>query len=371
MHTISGLLTDWDTEHRIFVSSISAKSTFEIDTRMPCRPVTTWSLPHYTEGPETRNDTFGPFGCGMLLQKPTMTNEEATNAPQPIFAVNTTPGSFSIHLYQRPENSPLFHCSPIESVYTPTENKLPGLSVATSLSFRLPDVSNNVSTCGLATFRIPTKRLFSSTENDQVEEILDHAPYTVCVVTSTTKGDVYVHPLLESDSYKALAQTSSTGPPGSTSVPIPKENIVLDIKAPFNWLPLNLTNQYPVPSSAIVVPLTTTKPYPTGVGTPAWTPSLQADDDDKAVEIPARRQSRTTLSTNEKESAVHLPQSVLDDQQMTFASTLDCFHPNLTNVQRRQMRQDQSFQRTDLTEQVIKDVESSWNAHDYESDDSF
>ena len=361
VHSLSGLLTDWESEHRLFTTSISARKTYDIDTRMPCRPVTTWSLPHFTEGASMDVNKFGAFGTGMILQTPAKLNQEDSH--QPILAVNTTPGAAVVHLYQHPNRSPRFQCAPTESVYTPGLNSLP-VSVATSLSFPLPDISASVATCGLTSFHIPTKELFSSTVREENEAILQYAPSTLCVVTCTTKGDLYAHPLLVSSSDVAMAKSSDAMPPGCVSVPAPRDYVVLDREAPVNWLPLNLSNEFPVPSSAIVVPL---DPFHESYQeeTLPWIPRVQ-DNGDMVVVTPAESQS-LSLSGDGHDNIVGLEANMLEDQQATFSSTMDCFHRNLVNVQRRQMRQERFSERTDMTEAVIENVEYKWDDSGYGS----
>ena len=166
--------------------------------RMPCRPVSCWSLPHYSEGPGTEPDKFGVFGAGMIFSRPRVHGHG-----MPLFAINKTPGTTGIHLYQSPNRVPSFQCLPAESLFTPAVNSS-SMSVATSMLLPLPDAAGSVFTCGLSSFCVPTRHLLQSAESGEEQTILDYSRTTVCVVSSTNKGDLYLHSLLESKSEASL-----------------------------------------------------------------------------------------------------------------------------------------------------------------------
>eukprot|EP00977_Amphora_coffeiformis_P023235 scaffold12636_cov176-Amphora_coffeaeformis.AAC.3 len=353
-HSVSNILTDWGRDNTLFVSSISSKKTWELDMRMPCRSVTSWSLPHYGEGYGAETNRFGCFGAGMLFERPSSVHGRGLG--DPIFAVNTTPGSAGIHLYQRPSNRPNFQCPPMESIFTQGVNAS-NVCVAASMMFPLPDVAGSVFTCGLSSIRVPTTDLFPSEENLAANRIVDRAPTTICVVSSTNKGDVYVHPLLESASEEALSRGSDSLPLGGSSVFVPHENVVpAQRSALFNSFPLNLTNEYPIPSSAIIAPLKQKRRSEWKVSEP-WEAQFTEQEDSVLVH-PSGTQS-VALSTGAGQS-VHLRASLMETQKKAFYTTLDSFNDDLLRSQRKQIRQNKHIYRTDLTGETIENAELDW-----------
>lgn len=356
IHSISGLLTDWDRESTLFVSSSSAKKTWELDMRMPCRSVASWSLPHLGEGPGASAGLYGTTGAGMILDRPKSPQGQDRKA-EPVFAVNRTPGTTGIHLYQRPNTLPLFRCPPIEALHTAKVNDFSG-SVATSKVFPLPDVGESVFTCGLTTIRIPTRNLFVSRKEPEKEKILNHAPRSLCVVSSTNKGDVYLHPLLESDSMDSLERNFPDTPVGFASVPVPNEHRSLDVHASgLNRLPLNLTNEYPLPSSAIVLPFDSMAGSQKKEGN-HWNPRWE--EQDGSLEVPVGTSQTMTMSVRAGNRVKVLP-SFVDAQREAFAATLDCFDDNLADIQRWQMLRDPNPERTDMSLDELDNAQLEWN----------
>lgn len=363
MHSVSGIVTDWDRDTTLFVSSISARKTWELDTRMPCRAVTSWSLPHSCDGSGATPDAFGAFGAGMLLTtRPS--GSSRTPANDPIVAVNRTPGAFGIHLYQMPNCRPKFQCQPLESIYTPAINSSPDMSVATSQVFPLPDVSQNVFTCGLSAIRISTKQLVTGAdEGSRGAEILKNGPDSICVITSTNKGDVYVHPLLESTSNQSIASDCDNLPLGSASIALPTKELSTD-KISRCRLPLILTNEYPLPSSTVVPSLASPQEYD-GEAQQQW--PARFPDMKNPIAIEPSKLQPIILSTGGKEE-IKLESKFVEANNEAFASSMDCFAPSFDNVLRQNIRN--SGERTDLTGDTVDLLEHEWKTNAYESDSS-
>ena len=361
-HSVSGLLTDWDQDNTLIVSSITAKKTWEVDMRMPCRPINCWSLPHYSEGPGAGSSNLGIFGAGMILGVPMNASDQ--HSRKPILAVNRSRGSYGFHLYQRPCRRPAFQCPPTESTFIPALRSA-SMSVASSMVFSLPDVLGPVFTCGLASFYLPTRDVFHCMQEEE-EEIIEHAPSSLCVLSSTNKGDVYLHSLLASDSDKVLSKGTGSMPLGSTSVPVPHDHPVLDRGAPFNWLPVNITNEYPLPSRAIVNPLKISDVMAEENGN-KWVPGFEVETNSVHVKPDSTQPFRLNAGTDD---GVDLNISFLESHEEAFAATLECFDKDLPRVQRREMILGRDMERTDLTGDTIENAELDWTRYGYESDQS-
>ena len=356
IHSISSVMTDWDRENAAFLSSISAKQTWELDMRMPCRPVCIWSLPHYGEGTGAEHDEFGVFGAGMIFARPKCSHGRG----YPIFAVNKSRGTTGMHLYQRPNRAPNFQCFPGESGFTPAVSSSP-VSVAAGMLFPLPDAAGSVFTCGLTSFRVLTRELLPSTDSVDEQTILDHAQTTVCVVSSTNKGDVYVQALLESKSEYLLATYCDCAPLRSTRVAATSERSILDREAPHNWLPVTLSNEYPVPSSAIANPLEEQKRTAKKTRIP-WT--AEFEDRDNTVGIQPGGALPMAPSKGAGQS-VKLDSGFVDAR----SRTVNCFNNRLRHAQRWEIGRDKNFERTDLTE-VFEHAELDWGrGYNTESED--
>jgi len=189
---------------------------------------------------------------------------------------------------------------------------------------------------------------------------VDHAPTTICVISSTNKGDVYVHPLLESISEETLSKDSDSLPLGGASVVVPHEKTGqaqgFHSDTLFNSLRMNLTNEYPIPSSAIVAPLKQKQQSERNMGEP-WEARFPMQWD--PVEVRPSGAQSVALSIGAGQS-VHLESNLLVAQKQIFHRTLDSFNDDLFQLQREQIRQNKHNDRTDLTSEAIEDAELDW-----------
>jgi hypothetical protein len=258
VHSISGIRTDWQRENTVWVSSVSAQKTYEIDTRMPCQVVNTWSLPFGCDEPSINLPTSALYGEGTLLVQPPQNCYSGTNDPDsPILSVDMTPGSFGFHLYQRPEKGPRFQTPSLECIDAPGLLVTPKASIATSSVFALPDASEKVFTCGITAARMHISQVIEPGGFEHFKNISQDTS-VLCTVTITNKGDIYAHSLLENSDETSRSVRFVDLPIGTKAAGIPdeiagKEATNVPFKKPMGGmnLKLRLENDYPMPGTAI------------------------------------------------------------------------------------------------------------------------
>ena len=271
IHSISGIMTDWQSDHKIWVRSTSAGKTWEIDDRMPCKVVNEWALPSTCDDVACIIPRNGLHGDGALLVQPDLTyyknsngenNTERLEIPDPpILSVDKTPGAFGLHLYQRPENRPRFATKSLECISTPGLSFSDKMSIATSTVVPLPDVSDNVFISGVATLRTSISEILSA---EQVAAIdgLSVDDSVLCPITLTNKGDIYLHALLEScsDKEQLTSHQFQDLPLGSRVIAVPVDLNLPSTKdknlkrKPVGGMNLRvrLDNQCPIPGGIVV-----------------------------------------------------------------------------------------------------------------------
>lgn len=301
IHSINAVMTDWERDHIVWVNSRSAGRTWEIDGRMPCRAVNSWSLTMACEDDSITFPQRGLYGEPALLTKTreiskTNGGKRFTN---PLFVVDTTPAAFGFHILQRPNQKPKFQTHSLECIATPNLDRIEGTSIVTSSIFPLPEHSDDVYICGMASLRTPihtvvprTSRLLSdifSNNDDDDSSIL-------CTLTMTNKGDLYCHSLLESQREVKICKSFPHLPVGARTIPLPKD---LDGKSSYmehkSWKPtggmnlkLFLSNQYPAPYESVqYVKQSARKLVPLPRHVRKSHPSLrrEGDNDDRVVEV--------------------------------------------------------------------------------------
>ena len=199
VHSISGILTDWNRTHTIWASSLSAGRMWEIDGRMPCRHVTSWSIPDLAKDSNTIMPEEGLHGYGTILIQPSSTYYTMEDAViQPVLRLDKTPGAGRIDLYQRPEVGPRFQTPSLECSAAPGLSSSDDVysSIAFSSVFPLVESSQSIFPCGLACFRSPVSKFLT---DNQVRDL--HLSYcatdVLCTITTNSNGDLYAHTLLE------------------------------------------------------------------------------------------------------------------------------------------------------------------------------
>lgn len=265
IHAISSIQTDWSREHCVWASSLSAGKTWELDTRMPCRAVNAWSLPHTSDQFGSVLPSTGFYGAGLLFSNPYDVGRYASIGTEyitsscPTLSVGKCPGAFGLHLYQRPVFEARFQTRSIECTACPDLSRIGKVSVAASISLPLPDVADKVFTCGLASFRMPTENWIQVSCSSGLGHNDDGMRGVVCAVSLTNKGDIYTHAILESSASYRGSKNFDGLPVGGSAVIVPECDA--SSAGPWNSLRISLTNNFPVPSQSIRL----SKPKPTAV----------------------------------------------------------------------------------------------------------
>ncbi|KAL7581238.1 hypothetical protein ACA910_006014 [Epithemia clementina (nom. ined.)] len=370
VHSLTSVMTNWNSSsaHSVLVSSISAQKTWELDTRQPCQVVATWSLPHTCDGSGVLKAHSGVHGVGFLLSSLKLSPQSNWNrrrrAQEMFLGVNCTPGSFGVHLYRKPVVPPRLQTDVVECANWPGTKDI---SVSSSSCFPLPDVGDDVFTCGIDSFPALPMMLHSALPSTYPE-----ATSTLCVVTATNKGDIYVHNLLESQDPIQQATTSNTElPVGTAALPVPStepRTLPLPATTTAHIVELTLCSEFPVPSSAVMKTYESTitasrrdvasfSKLFTGKGA-CWD---HRDDPVVAVEALGPQPpfnlkiagDQTGQDVNDNETLL-IPKAMVDAAQTELFTTLDCFEtthlskPNIGST-------------SDVTEDVISSLNDTWD----------
>ncbi|OEU10635.1 hypothetical protein FRACYDRAFT_263826 [Fragilariopsis cylindrus CCMP1102] len=213
VHSISGILTDWTRDHIVWATSTSAGKTWEIDARMPCQTLNTWSLTAVCEA--SRNFTIprkGLHGENSILYKPPLHcndryNEISSLDDSPLIKVDTDFNASGIHLFQKPLHRPRFQTDSLECIAAPGIQCTDKTSIATSSFFDLTDVSDDVYTCGISSIGFPINSFVDANENIW-QDYLEHKLNILCTLTMNNNGDIHSHSLLECDDKKSKIDDS-------------------------------------------------------------------------------------------------------------------------------------------------------------------
>lgn len=368
VHSISAIMTDWNQERTVWVSSSSAGKTWEIDGRMPCRAVNTFSLASVSDEGKTILPAMGLLGGGSILTLP-------VGLSSPILSVDKTPGSAALRVLQRPEFRPRFQTNSLECVACPglsSRVSKSESSIARTSLFPLPDVSGRIFTCGLTSFRTSASHLMST----GALELLGYAnppENALCTLTMTNKGDLYSHFLLECHNGEesrakavpglplgcsAIAVSAANNPPNQAKekqhdLPIPKTK--------GGWvLPLSLTNEFPL-STAELSPMSVKskkecRPFSTvrlehlptyhvKPRTPVPTREEEESDEDK---VAPEKHEASLLS--EYSNAAH----------REVARLKDCFSLDRKSVVEIRSAREEPF-RSDMTSETFKTALDLWD----------
>jgi hypothetical protein len=257
-HSISGLYTDWKTEHSVWVASISAGKTWEIDARMPFKALNSWSIPHASDQIDLVYPAVGVFGAGTLFSQPVRdpavcSTTHGEDHPRPTLSVSLNPGALRIHLYQRPRVRPRFEARSLEASASPGIARQTEVSIAVSSVFALPDVSERIFTCGLASVCVPVSMFLDRESIAKLGYNDDDLRSVHCVFSMTSKGDIYAHNLLESEAKYHRSKDYEGLSLGSFAVAVNDATIDRRKCSRLGNLAVNLSNQYPLPSSALTV----------------------------------------------------------------------------------------------------------------------
>jgi hypothetical protein len=265
VHSISGIMTDWKRDNIAWVTSSSARKTWEIDVRMPARSVTCWSLTSMCDTYKGITVPKDGFHGESVLLVPTMDVSQRDNSwmsgDAPFVKVDTDYGTNGLHLYQRPLRGPRFQTDSPEGIATPGIDFTDQTSIATSSYFGLPDIDIDTYVCGLASLRLPLESFVGKDENVW-DQFHDQDSKVLCILTINSHGDVFTTCLLE-NSAEWITDPSvrfDNLPVGTRAVGIPEEldgrskHLAVGHQKPTCGMDLKLflTNNYPLPRKATV-----------------------------------------------------------------------------------------------------------------------
>jgi hypothetical protein len=236
-HSVSGLSTDWNMPHTLFASSISCGKVWEIDIRMPCRAITSWSLPPTCDDTDTVILPTGMYSCGSIMTQPKFgwTCQEGIPLPNPLLMTNQSPHAARVHLYQRGNSGARCQTPNLEISACSTLIPLDDAHIALSSAYPLPDFAENVFPCGLAAICVPLNRVLAAGRIPQLPT--NGSQFAFCLISSTNKGDVYSHVLVEATYYKRSIMNQSNVPSSSG-------------RALLSPLPISLSSQHEIRSDS-------------------------------------------------------------------------------------------------------------------------
>lgn len=325
IHSVSGIKTDWTRENTVWASSVSAGKTWEIDTRMPCRAINVWSLPGHCEDADATLPETGLHGAGTLYAQPFVsTDGDPTLMPRPMLSVGQSPGTFGLHLYQRPDTRPRFQTQSCECASSPSLQFFGQLSAATSSVYGLPDVSKGVFTCGLAAFRTSAFDFLSADSLRDLGYSAKDVSDVICSVCMTNKGDLYTHSLLESNAGYSRSRIFDGLPIGASNLSIPDSAKTGALAPDSSSLPVSLLNNCPLPSHAIFCP---DPPSCKGIAISDQSKSRTGAPADPPQRIRPKAGCHMVVVGQEgKGGDVHLPRRLLRVSKESRASTVEYFH---------------------------------------------
>jgi len=278
IHSLSGILSDTDSTNgsSVFVSSISSGAMWEIDCRMPVKSLCSWKLAGLCDDWGSRSMTSTIYGSGILMTRPvesfrsnvgkklsfTPFSAEMSRKRTPVLGVSKNPGSYGLHIYRTASTATRFQTRNLERPETggmdswADSDNLRPTGIATTGIFKLPDTSAGLFCNGIAAFYAPTRSVLT---HDQLDLGYRDLPSRVlCIISSTSRGDLYTHTLLECSGNEETRAISFEGLPiGCCAVPIPYHN-ECNVIEKSNFFPMHgslqwhLSNTYPVPGQAVL-----------------------------------------------------------------------------------------------------------------------
>lgn len=270
VYSISGILTDLDRDHTVWVTSKSAGKTWEIDSRMPCQVVNSWSLSSDCDVDSVSFSQRGPHGDPVLLSKiRDFSNDYSRADSNMILTMDTAPTAFGFQLLQRPRHKPRFQTESLECTSIPgaenhNDSRSSGSSIVTTSVFAMPEWDEDMFCCGMTGFRTPMRTFVSGetravtsrpfhNDNDEDETNI------LCTLSMTNKGDIFCHSLLETSRHVSECRSFPGLPAGTAAIPLPNEldgttnTIEHKCWKPTGGMNLKLfwTNHYPTPRDAL------------------------------------------------------------------------------------------------------------------------
>ena len=372
-HSLSGITTDWVNAHTIWASSVSAGRTWEIDTRMPCRSVCSWSLPSTCDDTETVLPPMGLHGAGCLFACPKGSKQQQLPAhPSAMFSVGLTPLTYGIHVYQQPAMDSRYQTKNLESPSGPALAFLGDANIATSASFPLPDVSDKVFTCGLAVIELPTSRVLAANKLAQLGYGNGDVDGALCVATVTNKGDIYSHIMLASTSTRGQRVAYNDLPLGSSSVPLPDSSseflssLSSDVFSGPGRICVSLKSQYPCPSASIIASRTKGTSRPVELDLPTTGRPTESPASNGVHVRPSVTHEAMIAGTEPSDSGITLPEALAEGAWNELEDAFDSFD----HVSLRHKPMSSADSRSDVTSQVLSKAATAWPELDDDSSET-
>ena len=254
LHSISGIMADASREDLVWIASSSACKVWALDVRYKAaKVVVSWSLPSLCNDFSLQVPITGVFGGGVLMSQPLSLSNAVNSTQSPtLFSLNKNPNCHAVDVLQFPSGMPRLQTKPLESAGFQEVSKLKynNASVARSAIFPLPDVSSNLFNIGLAALECPSTTVLKQKHLYRLGYNIPPANVTY-IITMTSLGDMYCHSILATNATEEThAHQFAELPVGMKAVSIPGK---VEKKPPIGpgCLRITLSNEYPVPSSAI------------------------------------------------------------------------------------------------------------------------
>jgi hypothetical protein len=259
VHGLSGIHVDEKMPHSLWASSVSAGKVWEIDSRMPSTPVTTWSLAHACTGLGAVLPPTGLYGAGHLFSRPivpSFNGKQKQDQFQPLLSVSQDPGAFSLNVYQRPFSRPRFATRPVECTPDPNLARMKGLNVASSSIFPLSERSDKVFVTGLVSFDVSPTKLLTVADLVRIGYADENEIDSFCAVTMNNQGDLHMYTVVDGRERECSSGMKPDYPVGGGFIALPRQGDALDQNdsTASHTLVVRLGNDFPNPVSAFALP---------------------------------------------------------------------------------------------------------------------
>jgi hypothetical protein len=378
---ISGLHTDWTRENTIWVVSSGAAKVWQLDARMPCRPVTCWSLPFHCDDFGAHVPVEGIQGAGTILTQPALCFEQEAELKaqsSPVLSVSLNTETYGIHLYQEPAELPRFQTRSVECAVGSHLSRIEGMSVCSSATFPLPDVGQKVFTCGLAAFRCPPSRLLSPTQLSGLG-VDTYSNGIISIVSMTNHGDLYCHNIFETSSPDSHSFGFDDLPIGARCIPV--EGLMdgpgHSMKSSNGVLKISLCNRFPPPSTTVNHPCSNqiraraepllSAQTEVNEPEPAKLEPGQVESTQQSFHVTASQPAQCVLecsSATEENSAdgqtIAIPENLWQDYCKASSSTTEFLDLDQVDLVLQDGQDGNTMPRSDVTRSLLEDVVENW-----------
>jgi hypothetical protein len=253
IQSVSGIANDPYSEYRLWVASSSTQKTWELDCRMPCRSVCSYTLPYLADVPPKLVDKNDQIGSGMLFCFPqTHRLSDNLGSHLPVLAVSKRPRAYGIHCYHRHTERTTFQKRATE-VFAGPVFPVTNVSLIKSSIFGLPEGSDAIFHCGLAAFEGIVEQYL---DPNALPLNVEPRDVVLSTISMTNKGDLYSHTMLRSTSPDRHGVECPSGVlAGSSILELPRATTRCNKQQPSasdrNILSLTVSNCEPLTSTSI------------------------------------------------------------------------------------------------------------------------